>query len=127
VDKASFNRAISETAFDPRALVLVACPKRISHEWRVIVARDQIIAGSQYRAESGRELAAGCPDEIVAFASSVLQQVPWRPDTIFVMDLCASEDGLRLVELNGFSCSAHYLADEPAVVKVASELATISW
>jgi hypothetical protein len=126
-DKASFNRALSSIAFDPTTLVLVASPKKISHEWRLIVANGEVIAGSQYSEDGQSRVLAGCPNEVLAFGATVLQQVDWRPDAMFIMDVCASEDGLRLLELNSFSCSGHHLANLEAVVKKASELAALSW
>jgi hypothetical protein len=126
-DKASLNRMLSEAAFDPTALVLVARPKEISYEWRLLVANGEVIAGSQYRAAGEFVNVAGCPGEVHAFTATVLQQVDWRPDALFVMDVCESENHLRLVELNSFSCSGHYLADLGTVVRRASELASLFW
>jgi hypothetical protein len=126
-DRIAFHKALSEVAFDPTTLVQVASPKTIHAEWRLIVANGLVIAGSQYRAGGQQKESADCPDEVVAFAAEVLGEVDWRPDLMFVMDVCDSEDGLRLVELNGFSCAAFYLADLPTVVKAASELAASIW
>ena len=55
------------------------------------------------------------------------RKVSWRPAPIFVMDVCDSEDGLRVLELNSFGCSGHYLADLSIVVRAASELASQLW
>jgi hypothetical protein len=54
---------------------------------------------------------------------SVLAEVRWRPDPIFMMDVCESDDRLCLVELNGFSCSWLYRCDLAAVVAEVSTLA----
>jgi hypothetical protein len=53
----------------------------------------------------------------------MLAEVRWRPDLIFMMDICESDGGLWLVELNGFSCSWLYACDLEAVVAAAGELA----
>lgn len=127
VDRSGFTRTISATAFDPTTLILVARPKKILREWRLIVASSEIIAGSQYRTDKEVAVVAGYPDEVLAFARTALEQVEWRPDPMFIMDVCDSEDGLRLIELNSFGCSGHYLADLPAVVQRASELAALGW
>lgn len=126
-DRFSFTRTISATALDPTALILVARPRRLSREWRLVIAGDKAIAGSQYRTDGGVEVTAGCPDEVVAFAATVLETVDWRPAPLFIMDVCDSEDGLRLLELNSFGCSGHYLADLATVVEKASEIAALSW
>ena len=70
---------------------------------------------------------SGCPNEVVAFADQMLSEVQWRPDPIFVMDVCEAENGLRLLELNGFSCSSAYLCNLETLVATASELALWAW
>jgi hypothetical protein len=126
-DRASFKRTISGSAFDPTTLILVAAPKKVHYEWRLIVANGKVIAGSQYSQDGGFKAVRDCPSEVLAFAATVLQDVGWHPDPLFVMDVCDSEDGLRLLELNSFSCSAHHLADLQVVVQTTSELASLSW
>jgi hypothetical protein len=128
-DRPSFVGKLAAVAVDPTVAVLVAAPKKITHEWRLLVANGEVFAGSQYRSDREPEVVAGCPGEVTAFAQTVLREVEWqwRPDPLFVMDVCASEDGLRLLELNSFSCSGHYLADLETVVRKASELAALSW
>jgi hypothetical protein len=54
----------------------------------------------------------------------MLAEVRWRPDPIFMMDVCESGGRLWLVELNGFSTSWLYACDLAAVVEEASALAT---
>jgi hypothetical protein len=53
----------------------------------------------------------------------MLKDVRWRPDPVFMMDVCESEGQLWLVELNGFSCSWLYQCDLSGVVSEVSELA----
>jgi hypothetical protein len=126
-DRSTFSHKFFRTTFDPAALILVAQAKKLSYEWRLIVANGKIIAGSQYRSADAREETPGCPDEVHHFAVTVLEKVAWRPAPIFIMDICDSEDGLRLLELNSFGCSGHYLADLRTVVEAASELAAAAW
>jgi hypothetical protein len=126
-DRASFHRSLSAVAYDPTTLVLVAVPKTIADEWRLVVAHGAVVAGSRYRTGGEWEAAAGFPNAVRDFAAAALQQADWSPDPLFIMDVCDTEDGLRLLELNSFSCSGHYLADLPTVVKTASELAALCW
>jgi hypothetical protein len=126
-DRAMFGHRFSGASFDPAALVVVARAKRLGREWRLVVANGEVIAGSQYRGAHGTEELAGCPEEVLAFAADVLGGVPWRPAPAFVMDVCDSEDGLRLLELNSFGCSGFYSADLRVVVERASALASLAW
>jgi hypothetical protein len=93
----------------------------------LIVANGRVVAGSQYRDATGREERPECPDEVISFVEDVLKKVSWHPAPIFIMDVCDSEDGLRVLELNSFGCSGHYLADLSTVVRAASGLASQLW
>jgi hypothetical protein len=118
---------LGPTRYDPTTLVVVAAPKEIGREWRLIVARDRVIAASQYAVQGSKCVEPGCPDEARAFAEGMLAEVRWRPDPLFMIDLCESEGGLWLVELNGFSTSWVYACDHEAVVTTAGELAMQTW
>jgi hypothetical protein len=85
-----------------------------------IVPHNALRAGAE-------SVAAGCPDEVRGFVTGMLKAVSWRPDPIFMVDVCASDGRLWLVELNGFSCSWLYQCDLPSVVGRASELAVRQW
>jgi hypothetical protein len=106
---------------DTRLVVAPAQP--IGREWRLVVAGDRVITGSQYAVGGARQIQPGCPQEVRAFAEAMLGDVRWRPDPIFVLDVCESQGRLWLVELNGFSCSWLYACDFAEVVSAASALA----
>ena len=82
----------------------------------------RIVAASQYAVAGTRDVEAGCPREVTEFATTMLDTAPWRPDPIFMLDICESQGRLWLVELNGFSCS-WYACDFAAVVSTACNLA----
>jgi len=89
----------------------------------LVVVGDRVIAGSQYAGGGKRAIAAGCPAEVQAFTAAMLAEVRWRPDPVFMLDVCESAGQLWLVELNSFSGSWLYGCELPAVVAAASELA----
>jgi hypothetical protein len=120
----ALQSTLSRAAVDPRTLVLVAKPLSIGREWRLIVAHGKVITGSQYCVDGRPQIVAGCPDEIVRFANRILEQVSWRPDPLFVMDVGECAEGLRVIELNGFSCSSLYAAELSVLVETASRFAS---
>lgn len=122
-----FESALSPATFDPDAQVVIAAPKEVGSEWRLVVVGDRVVAGSQYAVEGSKCVEAGCPAVVRAFAESMLSEVRWRPDLIFMVDIGESGGHLRLVELSGFSCSWLYACDVEAVVAAASELAEREW
>jgi hypothetical protein len=126
-DRATLTHKFQGAGFDPETMVLMARPKKVGREWRLVVVNGKVIAGSQYRNAHEVEESPGCPEEALRFAATVLERVNWRPAPAFVMDVCESEDGLRVLELGSFGCSGHYAADVAVVVRAASELAAACW
>jgi hypothetical protein len=123
LDADALKSTLGRAAFDPRELVMIARPQSIDREWRLIVAHGKVITGSQYCVQGKSDVSAGFPAEVAEFADRVLQQVLWRPDPLFVMDVGETKNGLRIIELNGFSCSSLYAADLGILVETASHFA----
>lgn len=126
VTRNAFLSALAPTRYDPATQVVIAAPKQIAREWRVVVADDRVIAGSQYAVHGERAIDPDFPAEVMCFAETILSEVRWRPDPIFMLDLCESAGRLWLVELNSFSGSWLYRCNLSAVVSAASELAARS-
>ena len=119
----NFPQAISSTRFDPATQIVVASPVEIEREWRAVIAGDSAIAVSQYRDSGAIAMMPGCPAIVNEFCQQVLSDVQWRPAPIFVMDVCESNDGLHVLELNSFSCSGLYRCDLATIVRVATRMA----
>jgi hypothetical protein len=127
ISRESFADALAPTRYDRVTQVVIASPKLISWEWRLVAVGDRIIAGSQYARDGERAISPTCPAEVRAFAETMLTEVRWRPDPIFMLDVCEAEGRMRLVELNGFSCSWLYRCDLSSVVTEARALAAQEW
>lgn len=127
IDRESFSDALAPARYDPTSLVVVAAPNPIGREWRLVVVGDRVVSGSQYAVGGERAITADCPSEVREFAATMLAEVRWRPDPVFMLDVCESGGRLWLVELNSFSGSWLYRCDLPSVIAEASELAERSW
>jgi hypothetical protein len=125
--KDDFAAALAPTRYDPATLVTVSPPRDIGTEWRLVVAGERVIAASQYCVQGRKCVQAGCPEEVQKFAEAMLAEVRWRPDPIFMLDICEADGQFWLVEINGFSCSWLYACDVNAVVEEASRLASEAW
>lgn len=119
-----FETALAPTRYDPKTHVLIAEPQELGREWRLVVAGDEVVSGSQYAEGGERSVAPNCPEKVIEFAREMLSAVRWRPDELFMLDICESANGLSLVELNSFSCSWLYACDLSRVVEVASRAAS---
>jgi hypothetical protein len=123
----SFASALAPARYDPMTPVVIAAPRPIGREWRLIACGDRVIGASQYAVEGRRAIALGSPDDVHEFVIAMLSEVHWRPDPIFMLDICESGGRLWLVELNSFSSSWLYQCDMASVVAEASELAVKVW
>ena len=127
VDLNAFADAVAPARHVSDAAVVVAQPRVIGREWRLLVVDGRIVAASQYAADGDRAVDAGCPAAVRAFAEAVLSDVSWRPDPVFMLDVCESADDLRVVELNSFSGSWLYACDPADSVAAVSTAATDAW
>jgi hypothetical protein len=126
VDRDGFVRAV-ESASYAREPVLVAPPQRIAREWRVVIARGRFVAASQYNVDGSHNELPGCPQDVRAYVDRLLAEVSYRPDPIYMMDVCLAGGDLALLELNSFSCSGLYQCDPAAVVREVKGLAVEEW
>jgi hypothetical protein len=111
---------------DPNMLVVVATEKPIEAEWRVIIAEKQVLCASQYRQFGKPYYQSGMPAIVQQVAEAVAQQ-QWQPDSIWVLDLCCSDNEAYVLEIGFLSCSALYQCDLSLVVREASNLARQQW
>src|SRR5206468_7966964 len=105
IAEGDFETALAPTRYDPETRVLIAEPRPVGREWRLVVAGDEVIAASRYAEGGVRDVAAGCPDEVLGFALRVLSEAGWMPDELFMVDVCGTAGGLRMVKLYIVSCS----------------------
>lgn len=99
--------------------VLYGPVKRILAEWRLAVVDGRVAASSQYRLNNRMHLVEGAPDEVLDYAHARIAE--WRPRTAFVMDICQTEDGLRIVETNSISSAGFYRMDMAAYVSAIED------
>jgi hypothetical protein len=118
-----FARALAPTRYDPETLVVIASPRPMGREWRLVVVVDRIVAGSQYAILGERCIDVSCPANVGSFAAAMLAEVRWRPDPVFMLDVCESGGRLWLVEISSFSSSWLYRCDPAAVVAEVSDQA----
>lgn len=110
---------------DNDSLVVVSSPKNINEEYRIVIIDKEPIAGSRYRKNGIFDTHKVCPKEIYDYAKHVAET--FCPDEAFVVDVCTTNNGIFLVELNSFSCSGFYESDKHVIVKAIADLAYREW
>lgn len=115
----------------PGTICLIAPAQKILGEARLFVTKTRILGGSVYYNEIGDLYAkALCPKEdsdIFDFAQEVISSTNWIPDPIYCMDVAATEEGLKIVELNSLSCCGWYETPVESVIEEVSKIALAEW
>ena len=114
-------RAMNDKVNDDSLIHIGSC-KKFSDETRFIICGDTVVDGSRYSTDSGNRKVedTNYPIELYDFAVNIAK-CAWKPDEIFTLDVCMTNDGPRIVELNSFSCAGWYAADPYKIVKAVSE------
>ncbi|WP_343076481.1 ATP-grasp domain-containing protein [Jiangella mangrovi] len=103
--------------YDDDSLPVVVAPEiTIGHEWRFVVVGATVVAGSDYTSLSRTAGAALSPEHPAwGYAADLASKVE-PPDPVFVLDVCETDAGLRLLEFNPFGGADLYGCDRAAIV-----------
>jgi hypothetical protein len=124
----AFDRwwAVANMAAPPPSLLcVVARPVPIEAEWRLIIADGKVVTGSQYRRRGSLCIEAGFPDEAAALAEAAAAE--WSPHPVYSLDVAATPDGPRIIELGSINCSGLYACDLRQVVAAIAAAAERDW
>lgn len=96
--------------------VLIAPVKEVNREWRLVVVDDVVVTGCQYSADSRSAIIGGLDDRAAGLGEEIAKELD-PPELVYVVDICESGDGLRLLELNPFSGADLYACDRSSIVR----------
>jgi len=105
--------------FDETIQVVLSKPKNMGWEWRLFMVKDEVISGSSYRLKNSLNQTKPVPQNVINFAQETVKI--WRPSEVYVMDICETDEGLKIVEFNCFNASGFYRTDVEKVVSKVSE------
>lgn len=108
--------------YDDLDLPIVLAPTRnVRREWRLVVANGQPIAGSTYAAEGRQGQQDEVPAEVQHYARDAAENIDVG-DPVYILDICETDEGLRLLELNPFSGADLYFCDRDRIVEAVTEV-----
>lgn len=112
----------------PELPIIVSSYKKIDREFRFVVSGDRVITGSLYIEKQEIMEHPVCVESGNAFnfAEQVARE-KWKPDPMFVIDVCESENKVGLLEINSFSCSGFYASDKQKIVNESNKVAISQW
>ena len=105
--------------FKPDIPVVLSPVKQIGWEYRLFMIQDRVIAKSSYRYRTMLSIKEPVPQEVVDFAEETARI--WFPDYVYVMDICETENGYKIVEFNTFNASGFYACNVEDIVREVSE------
>ncbi|MCH2046640.1 MAG: ATP-grasp domain-containing protein [Saprospiraceae bacterium] len=88
------------------ALMQASVPKAISKEARLWIIGGQIVASAYYKFHGNVLFEEHVAEEGIRFAKRMIQQ--FEVAEAFVMDICLSEDGWKIVEVNCINSAGFY-------------------
>lgn len=90
--------------------LMLARPVRILREWRVWIVDEQVVTWSLYK--EGRRVVyrPEIDDDAAVFARAMVEANPGYAPA-YALDLCRTEEGLRLLETNCINAAGFYAAD----------------
>ena len=100
-------------------------PVRILKEWRIWVVKDVIRTFSLYKEGSREVYRPEIDQDAVDFAQ---QMVRLNPDyaRAYVMDICRTETGLKIIETNCINAAGFYAADRLCCTNQLTDMAPLS-
>jgi hypothetical protein len=93
----------------PETLIQLSVPKTIHAEYRFWIVKGLPITQSLYRRGGQAAFTNEADGRLAAFVRARIQE--WAPHETFVMDVCDTDDGIKIVESNTLNSSALYAAD----------------
>jgi len=110
----------------PESLVVVAPNRLIKREWRLVCIGDEVITGSRYKTFGQCDFRPDVPTEVIEYGEGILKAVSWRPDPVFILDICETSS-LHLLEIGAFSVAGLYKCDLEKIVSRVSEVSLALW
>lgn len=102
------------SSLTPDTLVQVSEPKVIYSEYRFWVVCGEIITASLYKQGRSVLYSSNVDDQYYQFVEQRIAE--WQPAPAFVIDVCDTPDGIKIVEINTINSCGLYAANVPKLV-----------
>ncbi|SFA91767.1 protein of unknown function [Poseidonocella pacifica] len=103
-------------------LMMLTAPARILQEWRIWIVNGQVVTYSLYKDGTRVTYRHEIDPDALEFAQS-LARLNEGYSPAFVMDICRTVDGLRLLETNCINAAGFYAADLVKLAEVIDGMA----
>ncbi len=90
--------------------LMLTAPARIQKEWRIWVVADQVVTMSLYKEGTRVMYRPEIDEDARAFAKDLVAANPGYAPA-YVLDICRTDEGLRMLETNCINAAGFYAAD----------------
>lgn len=111
---------------EPEKIVIVSSPKIIHAEWRLVVVNNVVVSGCQYIKNNEISIDS-CPQAVMDYGNAVLNKFNFKPERAWILDVCSTNDDLKVIEVNAFSTSGLYRCPQESIVREVSRAAMQDW
>jgi len=108
------------TSLSPTTLVQLCASKTIHAEYRYWIVGGQIATRSLYKRGHRVVYATDVDERMDRFVEQAVAE--WQPHRAFVLDVCDTPDGARIVEINTINSAGFYAGDVQRLVAALEEL-----
>ena len=113
-------------------LCVVARPKKLGVECRLIVVRDRIICGTTYKDHDNELMKKPLPiynEAFIGWANNWFKTTGYIPDTVWSLDITydKSDGQYKVLEVGAFSCCGLYGCPPSIIVEEVSKVAQEEW
>ncbi|TDR42033.1 uncharacterized protein DUF4343 [Tahibacter aquaticus] len=108
------------TSLTPETLIQVCRPKLIQAEYRFWIVGGQIVTRSLYKRGARVAYSSEVDERLDRFVGEAIAD--WQPHRAFVIDVCDTPDGPRIVEINTLNSAGFYAADVQRLIGALEDL-----
>ena len=106
---------------NPKEEIIVSSIQEVFEEWRYVVCKNEVITGSAYLADNREATDSSWRGKPLELAQEIASKLNISDD-IYILDICNSEKGLKLLELNPFSGADLYNCEREKIVDCVTKL-----
>jgi len=100
---------------NPDEMVQICMPKEIMQEVRCFVVKGKVITASFYKLGDQVIYKECFEEDILSFAQEMVDE--YQVAEAFVLDVCRTDKGLKIVEVNCVNCSGFYHIDVQKLIE----------
>lgn len=108
------------TSLTPDTMIQVCVPKPIHAEYRFWIVGGRIVTKSLYKRGHRVVYSPEVDERLDGFVRDAVAD--WQPHRAFVIDVCDTPDGPRIVEINTLNSAGFYAGDVQKIVLALEEL-----